>query len=159
MNIKVIAALSIVTSALAIVAATTFSDAAVQASTARADPGQEMTIYRAPGCGCCDSYAEYMEKNGYSVTVKDDRNFDQRSVDAGVPARGIGCHLAVVDGYLVSGLVPAEIVDRLLEERPDIKGITLPGMPPNAPGMAAVKSGTLKIYGFGDEGISVYSNE
>lgn len=121
--------------------------------------GEAVTIYRDPGCGCCDVYAAYMVENGFDVTLVDDANFDQRSVDAGVPERGIGCHLAMIDGYLVSGLVPAEIVNRLLEERPDIKGITLPGMPGNAPGMARSKTGTLKVYAFGEAGISVYSNE
>lgn len=118
-----------------------------------------MTIWRDPGCGCCDAYADYMENNGYQVTRVDDRDFDKRSVAAGVPQQGIGCHLAQIDGYYVSGLVPADIVGRLTTDRPDIIGITLPGMPGNAPGMAPVKTGTLKIYAFGEAGISVYSDE
>ena len=40
----------------------------------------------------------------------------------------------------------------------DVTGITLPGMPQNAPGMAG-KSGTLKTYAFGEDGVAVYSNE
>ena len=55
--------------------------------------------------------------------------------------------------------MPAEVVDRLLEEKPEITGITLPGMPPNAPGMAKQKSGTLRVYSFGPEGVAVYSDE
>lgn len=120
---------------------------------------RQMTIWRDPSCGCCDAYADYMEENGYQVTRIDDRDFDKRSIEAGVPEQGLGCHLAEVDGYYVSGLVPAEILERLTTERPEITGITLPGMPRNAPGMAG-KSGTLKIYAFGgDDGITVYSNE
>ncbi len=118
-----------------------------------------VTIWRDAGCGCCDSYAEYLERHGYTVTLVDDPNFDRRSVEAGVPERGLGCHLAEVDGYYVSGLVPAEIIERLVSERPDIAGITLPGMPPNAPGMAREKTGTLKTYAFGEDGVAVYSNE
>ena len=118
-----------------------------------------VTLWRSPGCGCCDAYASYLKANGFDVEVIDDVNFDDRSVTAGVPAQGLGCHLAMIDGYAVSGLVPVEIIDRLLQERPDIKGITLPGMPGNAPGMAAAKSGTLKIYAFGPAGVSVYSDE
>lgn len=124
-----------------------------------APPDKTMTIWRDPGCGCCDAYADYMEKNGYQVTRLDDRAFDQRSVAAGVPAQGMGCHLAEVDGYYVSGLVPVEIIDRLITERPEIAGITLPGMPGNAPGMAREKTGALKTYAFGAAGISVYSDE
>ena len=118
-----------------------------------------ITIWRDPRCGCCDAYAEYLETNGYQVTRVDDRDFDKRSVAAGVPGQGLGCHLAEIDGYYVSGLVPAEIIERLVTERPDIAGITLPGMPANAPGMAAEKTGTLKTYAFGKDGVAVYSDE
>ena len=116
-------------------------------------------VWRDPGCGCCDTYVTYLEANGFDVNVIDDVNFDDRSVIAGVPAQGLGCHLALIDGYAVSGLVPVEIINRLLQERPDITGITLPGMPGNAPGMADAKSGTLKIYAFSPAGITVYSDE
>jgi hypothetical protein len=118
-----------------------------------------ITIWRDPGCGCCDVYADYLEANGFSVTRVDDREFDKRSIEMGVPERGIGCHLAEIDGYVVSGLVPVEIIERLVSERPDITGITLPGMPANAPGMAREKTGTLKTYAFSEGGVSVYSDE
>lgn len=120
---------------------------------------EPVTIWRAPGCGCCDAYAEYLKAEGFAVTVIDDKDFDKRSVEAGVPEQGVGCHLAMIDGYAVSGLVPAEIITRLLEERPAITGITLPGMPANAPGMAPQKTGTLKVYSFGPQGVGVYSDE
>lgn len=129
------------------------------ATTAEASPVKEMTIWRDPNCGCCDAYAEYLETRGYQVTRVDDRDFDKRSVAAGFPAQGLGCHLAEINGYYVSGLVPAEIIERLVTERPAIRGVTLPGMPANAPGMAAEKTGTLKTYAFGEDGVSVYSDE
>ena len=129
---------------------------AAPASTVPAD--RQMTIWRDPSCGCCDAYADYAEEHGYHVTRIDDRDFDKRSVEVGVPEQGLGCHLAEVDGYYVSGLVPVEIIQRLTSERPDVTGITLPGMPQNAPGMAG-KSGTLKTYAFGEDGVAVYSNE
>lgn len=128
-------------------------------ATTSAEEGTEVTIYRPQGCGCCDSYAEYLESHGFDVTIVDDIGFVARSIEAGVPAEGVGCHLAMIDGYAVSGLVPAEIIDRLLEERPEIAGITLPGMPANAPGMAPEKTGTLRVFAFGEDGVSVYSDE
>lgn len=120
---------------------------------------KQITIWRDPGCGCCDAYARYLEQNGYSVTLIDDRNFDQTSISVGVPEQGLGCHLARIEGYYVSGLVPVEILERLVSEKPAITGITLPGMPRNAPGMAREKTGTLKTYAFGPNGIAVYSDE
>ncbi len=126
---------------------------------AAAQSSEPVTIWRDPGCGCCDAYAEYLRAEGFSVNLIDDRDFDKRSVEMGVPERGIGCHLAMIDGYVVSGLVPSEIIERLLVERPDIAGITLPGMPANAPGMAPAKTGTLRTYSFGPNGVAVYSDE
>lgn len=128
-------------------------------ASAAAQSAEPVTIWRDPGCGCCDAYAEYLRAEGFAVDVIDDRDFDQRSIEMGVPERGIGCHLAMIDGYVVSGLVPSEIIERLLEERPDITGITLPGMPGNAPGMAPAKTGTLRTYAFGPDGVAVYSDE
>lgn len=121
--------------------------------------GTKVTIYRDPGCGCCDNYADYLVTRGFAVTVVDDPDFAQRSIEAGVPEQGLGCHLAMIEGYAVSGLVPAEIIGRLLDERPEITGITLPGMPANAPGMAPEKTGTLRVFAFGEAGISVFSDE
>jgi hypothetical protein len=123
------------------------------------DGTKQITIWRDPGCGCCDTYADYLEENGYQVTRIDDRDFDKRSIEVSVPEQGLGCHLAEIEGYYVSGLVPSEILERLVTEKPDITGITLPGMPSNAPGMARVKTGTLKTYAFGEGGITVYSDE
>jgi len=128
-------------------------------ASAAAQGAEPVTIWRSPGCGCCDAYAEYLRAEGFDVTVIDDRDFVDRSVAAGVPEQGVGCHLAMIDGYVVSGLVPSEIIERLLDERPDITGITLPGMPGNAPGMAPEKTGTLRTYSFGPDGVAVYADE
>jgi len=132
---------------------------APQTKSANIADAKAITIWRDPGCGCCDTYAEYLEANGFTVTRVDDRDFNKRSVDMGVPEKGLGCHLGEIDGYVVSGLVPVEIIERLVSERPDITGITLPGMPGNAPGMARVKTGTLRTYSFGPKGVEVYSDE
>lgn len=168
MNTKLAAGFVLATTAAAGVAFATLTTAqGVTDTTAEADgavaapaeTGKAITIYRDPTCGCCNAYADYMIENGYDVTLVDDPNFVSRSLEAGVPEAGLGCHFATIDGYAVSGLVPAEIVERLVEERPDVTGITLPGMPMNAPGMAPTKTGTLKVYAFNEEGVSLYSNE
>ena len=47
-----------------------------------------------------------------------------------------GCHTATVDGlYVIEGHVPADLIERLLEEEPDIVGLSVPGMPVGSPGM------------------------
>ncbi|WP_235974568.1 DUF411 domain-containing protein [Stappia albiluteola] len=137
----------------------TWAQSSKDTTPAPGGPAKQITIWRDPGCGCCDAYADYLEENGFAVTRIDDPNFDKRSIEVGVPEQGLGCHLAEIEGYYVSGLVPADIIERLVHERPEITGITLPGMPANAPGMARVKTGTLKTYAFGEGGITVYSDE
>ena len=45
------------------------------------------------------------------------------------------CHTAKVDGYFIEGHVPATDIKRLLDEKPDAIGLTVPGMPVGGPGM------------------------
>ena len=163
MNRKLLTGAALALAAVSAIGIATFTtaetdSAAVTPAEATVPADWQMTIWRDPNCGCCDAYADYMEENGYHVTRIDDRDFDKRSIEAGVPEQGLGCHLAQVDGYYVSGLVPAEIVSRLTTERPEVTGITLPGMPMNAPGMGG-KSGTLKTYAFAGDDITVFSDE
>ena len=120
---------------------------------------EPVTIWRSPGCGCCDAYAEYLQAEGFDVTVIDDVNFDDRSVAAGVPEQGIGCHLAMIDGYVVSGHVPVATVERLLSEKPKIVGITLPGMPQGSPGMSGRKAEPFTTYEIGSQPPRIYSVE
>jgi hypothetical protein len=53
----------------------------------------------------------------------------------GVPVALQSCHTAIVDGYIIEGHVPVAEIERLLTERPAIRGIAVPGMPIGAPGM------------------------
>ena len=68
-----------------------------------------------------------------------------------MPEELAGCHTIQVDGYVVEGHVSAEIIQRLLKERPAVKGIALPGMPMGSPGMPGEKEGPFTIYTFGGE--------
>ena len=47
------------------------------------------------------------------------------------------CHTAAVEGYVIEGHVPADVIDRLLRERPSVVGLAVPGMPVGSPGMEA----------------------
>jgi hypothetical protein len=55
----------------------------------------------------------------------------------GVPPSLQSCHTAVVEGYVIEGHVPADLIDRLLRERPSVVGLAVPGMPVGSPGMEA----------------------
>lgn len=107
---------------------------------------REVTLYKNPQCGCCESYADYLRENGLTVEVKPTHDLAQFSRDAGIPDDFQGCHTAFLGDYVVSGHVPIDVVNRLLEQRPKIAGVTLPGMPMGSPGMGGVKQEPFKIY-------------
>jgi len=120
----------------------------------------DVTLYKNPQCTCCEGYADYLRDNGHTLTVKSTYQLASMSRDAGIPDSFQGCHLAFIEDYVVSGHVPLNVVDRLLSEQPDIKGITLPGMPAGSPGMPGTKTAPFKIYEVTSEGESgVYAVE
>jgi hypothetical protein len=130
----------------------------VHESYAESNP-KTMTLYKNPQCGCCEGYAEYMREQGYTVKVVPTHDLSAKSREAGIPEAFEGCHLSMIDGYAVSGHVPVTTVNRLLSERPAIKGITLPGMPMGSPGMNGVKREPFTIYTVGESRPSVYATE
>ena len=86
------------------------------------------------------------------MTAKATNDLAEISRKAGIPAELQGCHTAFIADYVVDGHVPVEVIDKLLAERPPIKGITLPGMPEGSPGMVGAKSEPFVIYGIGQDG-------
>ena len=76
--------------------------------------------------------------------------------EQGIPDHVASCHTAKVDGYLLEGHVPADAIDRLLAERPDVAGVaglSVPGMPIGAPGMAAPgEEGNYEVVTFTKSG-------
>ncbi len=63
-----------------------------------------------------------------------------------VPEKLEGCHTATVLGYVIEGLIPAPFIQKMLKEQPNIKGLSVPGMPTGGPGMPGAKSEPLKVY-------------
>ncbi len=97
----------------------------------------KLVVYQSPSCGCCSGWASNMEENGFNVeTVKTDDMYSAK-VEAGIDITLQSCHTGFIDGYFIEGHVPYDAITKLLNERPGIKGITVPGMPAgiNVPGM------------------------
>ena len=94
-----------------------------------------LTVHTSPYCGCCKQWIEHMRAHGFEVTVVETEDLGPVKARVGVPPGKGSCHTAEVEGYFVEGHVPAEDVKRLLAERPDARGIALPGMPIGSPGM------------------------
>ncbi|HEU4830065.1 MAG TPA: DUF411 domain-containing protein [Gemmatimonadales bacterium] len=123
-------------------ASTTSAGATSAPEAARAPaPAQELaaapviSVYKSPSCGCCKNWVEHVKAAGFTVEVHDVDNLSDIKADAGVPASARSCHTAIVGGYAIEGHVPAATIQRLLEEKPAIAGIAVPGMPVGSPGM------------------------
>lgn len=118
-------------------------------------------LYKNPQCSCCEQYAAYLEQNGFKVDVQPTNSLDQIASDAGVPPDLEGCHTMMIAGYAFDGLIPVDVVKKVLAERPAIAGITLAGMPTGAPGMGGDKTGPFTIYAFTKDGAAptVYAVE
>ncbi len=133
--------------------------ATIGAANAQAAQFGVATLQKNPQCGCCDVYAEYLEENGFEVTLQNTTDMQSIKQQAGVPEQLAGCHTMLIDGYVVEGLVPLDTLTRLLTEKPAIKGISLPGMPVGAPGMPGPKAAPFEIYEISDGPAKVYATE
>jgi hypothetical protein len=131
----------------------TAASALVLAGPAQAAP-IPVTLYKSPECGCCEGYADYLRHHGFTVTAKATNELAEISRKAGVPSELQGCHTAIIGDYVVDGHVPVEAIRKLLDERPAIKGISLPGMPEGSPGMAGTKAAPFTILGINADGQS-----
>lgn len=104
-----------------------------------------VVVHKNPTCGCCENWVAHMRQAGFTVEVRDEDNLDAIKQGLGVPVGKGSCHTAEVGGYMIEGHVPAEDVRRLLSEKPDARGLVLPGMPMGSPGME-VPSGEVVPY-------------
>ncbi len=80
----------------------------------------------------------HLRENGFKVNPVDLGSDDELMVVKsrnGITPALASCHTALVDGYVIEGHVPADVIVKLLQERPDVKGLAVPGMPVGSPGM------------------------
>lgn len=95
----------------------------------------EIKVYRSPNCQCCHRWIEHLKKHNFSVIDEVTHNLEAVNERAAIPPVMHSCHTAVVNGYLIEGHVPADDIKRLLKEKPDVMGLSVPRMPVGTPGM------------------------
>jgi hypothetical protein len=91
-------------------------------------------VWKDPDCGCCQDWVKHLQANGFAVKVTHGGNSEMRA-KLGIPPRLASCHTGLVGGYAIEGHVPAKEIRRLLKEKPQAVGLTVPGMPVGSPGM------------------------
>ncbi len=127
------------------------------AMTAQATAAPEIVVRKSASCGCCAGWVVHLRKKGFKVIVENVENLELHKKLAGVPEKLQACHTAVVSGYVVEGHVPAASIRKLLAEKPQARGLAVPGMPMGAPGMGGARerfdvlifqrNGSTKVYG------------
>ncbi len=118
--------------------------------------GAELTkavIFKSQSCGCCANYVSYMKRQkGFEVETTNLEELSSLKERYGIPSGMQSCHTMIVGDYFVEGHVPAEAVKKLLDEKPAIRGIALPGMPEASPGMPGSKGMPFEIYAVANDG-------
>ena len=108
--------------------------AVANASLGHAEPAS-VSVTKDANCGCCNGWIDHLREEGFKVTATDSTRLNQLKATLGVPRELASCHTAEVGGYVIEGHVPAVAIRKLLAERPEARGLAVPGMPIGSPGM------------------------
>lgn len=92
-------------------------------------------VYKDANCGCCKEWVKHLEQNGFTVETMDMPDLSAVKTKYGVKSELQACHTAVIGDYVVEGHVPADLIVKMLDEKPAIAGLAVPGMPAGSPGM------------------------
>lgn len=122
-----------------------------------AAPKPAMLVYKDPSCGCCEKWVTMMGAAGFDVSARNTTDMDAIKRRYGVTAALASCHTALVEGYVIEGHVPADLIRKLLADKPKLVGLAVPGMVTGSPGMegpnpqryevlAFAKTGTPTVY-------------
>lgn len=108
--------------------------------------GEAVTVYKDPNCGCCAAWIDHLREAGYKVKAVNSDDMAAVKKRLGVPDNLESCHTGVVDasGQVVEGHVPATALAKLIAS-PAVKGVAVPGMPANSPGMGTMNGKLVTV--------------
>ncbi|MES2522718.1 MAG: DUF411 domain-containing protein [Gemmatimonadota bacterium] len=127
---------------------------AAAAKGAAATAPKSIVVYKDPNCGCCKEWVKHMEKAGFVATVHDTGDMATVKKSMGVPSSFESCHTARVGSYTIEGHVPADVIEKLLREKPVALGLAVPGMPMGSPGMEGPRKDKYDVMLFEKNGKS-----
>jgi hypothetical protein len=95
-----------------------------------------MQVFKNPSCGCCGKWVDHIESAGFSVSVEKMADLNALKTQHRIAPRYQSCHTGIVDDYVFEGHIPASVIERFLQEKPEgAIGLAVPGMPVGSPGM------------------------
>jgi hypothetical protein len=125
-------------------------------ATRTAAPAQttKIVVYKDATCGCCGHWIDHVKAAGFRVSTRNKSDLTAIKRRYGIEPSLMSCHTAVVEGYAVEGHVPADVIQRLLRERPAVTGIAVPGMPAGTPGMEGLVRERYNVVTFDRSGVT-----
>ena len=82
-----------------------FFNSAIKAETIETGKPVDIVVYRSPTCECCGKWIEHLKKNNFNVKEIVTNDVQTIKDKYGVTKEMASCHTAVVDGYIVEGVV------------------------------------------------------
>jgi len=96
---------------------------------------KDIDVYFSQSCNCCKKWMKHLKAHDFNVTPKPTLSIQDIKNKHAIPGEYSSCHTAIIGGYIIEGHVPADDIKRLLKEKPNIKGLSVPAMPVGTPGM------------------------
>ena len=113
-------------------------------------------IHKSPYCGCCNRWVSALKDEGYKLEIVNTNKLLEVKQEAGIDTKLSSCHTAFVNGYVLEGHVHPQSIEKLLIQKPSLKGLAVPGMPASSVGMdigndpykvlAITRDGEVNIY-------------
>ncbi len=136
----------------ALLAMAVVAPAVAQTATKAQPAAQPIVVYKTATCGCCTKWVDHLKAAGFAPTVHTLQTMDEAPVRKRIPSELRSCHTATLEGYLVEGHVPADVIRKLLKEKPRVEGIAVPGMPAGSPGMESSRPEPYDVVAFDASG-------
>ena len=123
-----------------------------QAPAKKAPAARSIVVYKTPTCGCCTTWVDHLKAAGFAPMVHTVQTMTEAPIRKRGPAALHSCHTATLEGYVVEGHVPADVIQKLLREKPRVEGIAVPGMPAGSPGMESSRPEPYDVVTFDASG-------
>lgn len=111
-------------------------------------PRTPMLVYKDPSCGCCEKWVGLMRSTGFELSVRNTGNMASIKQRYGITPALESCHTALVEGYVIEGHVPADLILKLVKEKPKLAGLAVPGMVTGSPGMEGPSPQAYQVLSF-----------
>lgn len=117
-----------------------------------------VTVYRSPDCSCCGGWINHLKAQGFKIKDFPTPDIEVVKQKYNVPDNLASCHTAIVNGYVIEGHVPGPDLKRLLQQKPNVTGLTVPQMPVGTPGMEmGNRKDPFNVFSFDRNSIGIFN--